>query len=71
MLDSAAFREPRQLVWDEAPCTHCLLCAEACPTAAFNIYKRRLQGVDEAKCVLCGACVPICHVDALKIEKKL
>lgn len=59
--------ENAQIVWDAQTCTHCLLCAEICPTSALPVANSRLQAPDQAACVLCGRCVIECPEDSLTI----
>jgi ferredoxin len=54
-----------QVQFNPAQCTHCLVCAEICPTSALQVTALRLIGVDPPACVLCGACIVACPEEAL------
>ena len=63
----------------ELNCTSCLLCMQACPTAAIRIVaprgedkKRVLQSfdLDFGLCCFCGLCEEACNFSAIKMTPK-
>ena len=72
MLFFSALMSPllfqKMLHFQAQACTHCLACAEICPTSALSVSQNRLLGVDQKACVLCGACVSECPENALNIS---
>jgi len=63
----------------ELNCTSCLLCMQACPTAAIRIdaprgedKKRRLISfdIDFGLCCFCGLCEEACNFCAIKMAPK-
>jgi len=57
---------------DEARCTNCGKCAEACPFGAISFTEKKL-GFDWDKCMGCGVCVSQCPKEARSLvrdEKK-
>lgn len=57
--------DPRPGVgWTERLCTHCGLCAAACPAGAVAPGRAFF---DRAACIVCGACVEACPEDALRL----
>jgi NADH-quinone oxidoreductase subunit I len=63
----------------ELNCTSCLLCMQACPTAAIRIdaprgedKKRHLQSfvIDFGICCFCGLCEEACNFSAIKMAPK-
>jgi NAD-dependent dihydropyrimidine dehydrogenase PreA subunit len=51
---------------DEATCTGCGDCAEACPAGAISLIDGRAQ-IDDAACADCGSCADACPQGAILI----
>ena len=47
---------------DDALCTGCMLCVEACP---YGVLVENRHAELPIKCTLCGACVEVCPRDAI------
>jgi len=67
----AIYRSPENgaVVVDEALCTACGLCMEACPTGSIFIDRHSNAAI---KCDLCGgqpACVEVCYPGALHLDE--
>jgi len=59
----------RDVVRNEARCTHCGACITFCPTGAFEVdpLTRRVNFLD-TKCVACGVCIKACPPRAMEIS---
>lgn len=53
---------------DEALCTGCGACVDACPSEAIALVDARAQ-IDDATCVHCGSCVRACPQGAIMLAE--
>jgi ferredoxin len=57
----------KNLIWDDAKCTHCGACVAQClPKALFVDERTREVGYDPEKCIACELCIPACPFGALQ-----
>jgi ferredoxin len=52
---------------DEASCTGCGDCVDACPAGAITLVGSRAH-IDEASCTECGSCADACSQGAIVVE---
>ena len=59
----------KDVVRNDARCTHCGVCVPVCPTDALVIEaaSRRVL-FDNAKCIACELCVKVCPVRAMEVH---
>lgn len=59
-------------VIDQEKCTHCMMCAEKCPTGALSadFDHRLIASIDRDLCVGCTICKKTCQFDAISGELK-
>jgi len=55
----------RMLYVDDAKCTGCGACIEACPSQAIAL-EGGLARIDQAQCAACEACVAVCPIGAIE-----
>jgi Fe-S-cluster-containing hydrogenase component 2 len=55
----------RMLYVDDARCTGCGACIEACPSQAIAL-EGGLARIDQARCTACEACVAMCPIGAIE-----
>jgi ferredoxin len=59
----------RDVVRNEARCTHCGACITICPTGAFVVEtETRLINFDNAKCAACELCIKACPPHAMELH---
>jgi DNA-directed RNA polymerase subunit D len=54
---------------DEASCTLCRKCVDACPRGVLEMDENELKVADLLSCILCGACVDACPVEPPAIKQ--
>jgi ferredoxin len=50
---------------EEATCTSCMRCSDACPTAALKVESRE---IDDGLCIRCMACTGACSEGVLRLH---
>jgi len=55
---------------DEAKCTGCGLCVDACHEGALRMVDGKARLVSESYCDGLGACLPACPADAIRIKER-
>jgi len=59
----------KDVVRDEARCTHCGACITICPVEAFRMDKKTMKVIfDAEKCIACELCVKGCPPRAMKVK---
>lgn len=54
-------------VVDQAKCTGCEACVDACPVDAISMVNDKAK-VSEDDCIDCGQCVDECPVEAIEMQ---
>ncbi|MEW6261883.1 MAG: 4Fe-4S binding protein [Thermodesulfobacteriota bacterium] len=68
------------LDFEEAKCTSCRLCAQACPIGVIEVKGVKIEGrqgrapvtyrIDYSKCIFCGLCVEACPTGAVFFSRR-
>ena len=56
------------LLFNEANCVYCNVCAKKCPTDALVVNRpEKTWSIDRLRCITCGSCVEICPKKSLDL----
>ena len=59
----------KDVVRDEARCSHCGACVTVCPTGAFTVDKKTRKILfNDKKCIACDLCITSCPLRAMSIH---
>ena len=67
-LSSTEIKASEKAVVDEAKCTGCGKCVDACPFGAI-VAKDHQPAIVQLMCEGCGVCQVVCPVDAIEVKK--
>lgn len=67
-LSSTEIKASEKAVVDEAKCTGCGKCVDACPFGAI-VAKNHRPAIVQLMCEGCGVCKVVCPVDAIEVKK--
>jgi len=58
----------KELIFDDAYCTMCGICARKCPQGAITAEEK--LALDTLKCIGCGTCARICPKKVIKMHEQ-
>jgi ferredoxin len=59
----------RDIVRNDAACTHCGACVPSCPTSALTVQRPSMEVLfDSEKCVACELCISACPSRAMELN---